>query len=103
MSATKLAVEMVNGNPAERILVIARTYREFVYWCRENDIDHHAASVRCVLRQEHLRGYRDDWYAFLGAPDGIEGEQLMRLFNHMKAAGRLKNAEATQRGPEEES
>jgi hypothetical protein len=90
--ATALAVEVVNGNPAERILVIAANYRQFTRWCGWNRISPLAPNVRCATRDQDLRGYSDTWYAFLGVPDGREGLLLLHLFEHMKATRGFKNA-----------
>lgn len=96
---TRLAVEVVNGNPAERILVIARTYGQFNHWCRENEINPHAANVKWIARDEHLRGYRNAWYVLLGYPDGWDGYRLHDLFEHMKATRGFRNAETVKEEP----
>lgn len=103
MEVTTLAVEVVNGNPAERILVIAPSYDRFHAWCLDHDISRHSRNVRCITRGDDLRGYRGAWYVFLGVPDGIEGQHMGRMFEHWKALGALKNAYVAERGdgPEE--
>lgn len=95
-TATKLAVEIINGNPAERILVIAPNYREFVYWCHQNDINHHAPNIRCVVGDQHIRGCHDALYVCIGFPDSIEGDHLREAFQYLKATRGLKNAEVIQ-------
>jgi hypothetical protein len=90
--ATALAVEVVNGNPAELILVIAPTHREFDYWCRMNSVSPRAANIRFVTRDEDLRGYSSTWYVFLGVPDGRQGLALLDMFEQEKATGGLKDA-----------
>jgi hypothetical protein len=92
-TASKLAVEIVNGTPVERILVFAPNHQQFVYWCQRNGINPHAPNVRCVVIDHHLRGCRDAWYVFIGFPPTASGEHLMHTFNHMKATSGLKNAE----------
>lgn len=92
-TATKLAVEVVNGNPAECILVIAPNHQRFTDWCRENDINPRARNVVCVTRGDHLRGHYRAWYVFLGVPDSTEGQHMGRMLEHWKALGDLKNAE----------
>ena len=91
--ACGLAVEVVNGNPAERILVIAPNYRAFTWWCHKNGINGNAANIRVVLADHDLRGYSSAWYACLGFPPGPEGQQLWLLLEHMKATRGFKNVE----------
>ena len=91
--STTLAVEVVNGNPAERILVIAPSYRRFVYWCHENGISPHAPNIRYADNDQRLRGYHDAWYVNLGAPDTTAGLHLLRMLEHAKAARGFKSAE----------
>jgi hypothetical protein len=84
-----LAVEVVNGNPAERILVIAPTYLRFRDWCRDYDVNPHSPNVRYVGQMQHMRGYRDQWYVLVGLPPGMRWEDL----EYMKAARGFKSAE----------
>lgn len=92
-TATKLAVEIVNGNPAERILVIAPNYRRFDYWCRANEVNPRARNVVCVTNLRHIRGYANCWYIHLGVADTAEGTHLLRVLELNKASFGFKNAE----------
>lgn len=96
-TATTLAVEVANGNPAERLLVIAPSYRRFRDWCHDHDISDRAPNVRYVRDERGLRGYRDAWYVNLGVPDR-EGLPLLRRLECMKAMGGFRNAEVTPGG-----
>jgi len=89
-TATTLAVEIHNGNPAERILVIAPDYRVFNDWCRENGINPRSPKVWCATRKDHLRGYSGGWYVYLGVPDGATG--LLGMLERLKAAFGMKDA-----------
>jgi hypothetical protein len=92
-TATRLAVEVIKGNPAERILVIAPSYRQFGYWCRENDINPRARNVVCVTNLRHIRGCANCWYVHLGVADTTEGTHLLRVLELNKSSFGFKNAE----------
>lgn len=97
-AATTLAVGVINGNPVERILVIAPSYRYFGEWCHQNGINYRAPNIRYVHRQYDLRGYQDAWYVNLGAPRCREGDGVLELLEHMKATRGFRSAEAMPRG-----
>lgn len=91
----KLAVPVINGSPAERILVITPDHQRFAYWCHGHGINPHAPNVRCVTREYDLHGRSDAWYVLLGFPPGIEGVCMFHILERLKATRGLKNAETT--------
>ena len=90
--STALAVKVINGNPVERILVIAPSYRYFADWCREHEINPQSGNVRFVDSDQRLRGYSNAWYVNLGVPYRT-GLGLLRMLEYMKAARGFKSAE----------
>lgn len=98
-TAAKLAVAIIKGNPAERILVIAPNLRHFEFWCRENEINPRARNVVAVTRSDHLRGYSRCWFVDLGAPDTVDGDHLRAVLHNLRSAFGLKNAEVTPEEP----
>lgn len=93
--APGLAVEVVNGNPGERILVIAPSHQRFTRWCAENGVNPRARNVLCATRHDHLRGISSARYVYLGTANGGEGDHLRDLFDHLKAMRGWKSAEVT--------
>jgi hypothetical protein len=62
---TDIAVDP-NGNPSERLLVIAPNRLEFLRWCQENKIDWQAPNIKYVYNLHQLQGVSHTAFIDLG-------------------------------------
>lgn len=97
--AVTLAVEVVNGNPAERVLVIAPSYYTFTVWCRAAGLDPRARNLTCVTNARHLRGHAGCWYVHLGTAGTPAGRHLSRVLQLNREIFGFRNAEAAGEEP----
>lgn len=79
-------IQVTNGVPSEKILIIARNFRYMYEWCRIHGINYNSHMVKFVTRAIELRGISEYWYVDLGTDD----EELRVLLERLKAIYAIK-------------
>lgn len=79
-------MEIVNGQPSERILIIARDLHCAYEWCRTHKINPRSSNIRLITSAHDLRGYWDVYYVDLGTDD----QELRCFFEKLRIAHQLK-------------
>ena len=81
-------IDVVNGEPSERILIIARNYRYIQEWCRIHGINHQSRMVRPVMGINDLYGHgvTGCYYVELGT----DNEALRELTERLKSLDAIR-------------
>lgn len=79
-------VQVENGNPSERILIIARNIRYILEWCRIHNINPNSTMVKKVTHEFDLIGISGMYYVDLGTDD----PELRTLIERLKAMKSIK-------------
>lgn len=79
-------IQVTDGTPSERILIIARNMRYIEEWCRIHAINPRSPMVKFVIKSWQLRGISGCYYVDLGTDD----QELRRLLERLKTMDRIK-------------
>jgi hypothetical protein len=79
-------MQIENGEPSERILIIARNIRYVHEWCRIHSINPRSPMIRVVKHFYDLRGVSGMYYVDLGTDDA----ELRTLIEQLKAIQTIK-------------
>ena len=80
-------MEVVNGEPSEKILIIARNYQYAVEWCLIHEINPKSRNVIIVIRNVlGLRGIPGAYYVYLGT----DHSDVRELFERLKALDAIR-------------
>lgn len=80
-------IEVVNGEPAEIILILARNIRYAQGWCDLYGVNPRSRKVKYITHEVDLHGFNDVYYVDLGTDNWV----LREYFERLKAAGRIKS------------
>jgi hypothetical protein len=81
-----MGVRITNGEPSEKILIIARNMLYVNEWCREHGVNPKSRNVKFVSGITHLYGVKGAYYVDLGTDD-IEFRTLLeglKILGHIK-------------------
>lgn len=79
-------IDITNGEPSERILIIARNLRYAQAWCDLYKINPRSRMIEYVTHFTQLHGMKDIWYVDLGT----DSDQLREYAEQLKSLGAIK-------------
>ena len=79
-------VQVVNGEPSERILIIARNFRYAREWCIVHDINMYSPMIQLATHHGSLHGISGMYYVDLGT----DNEEFRTLIERLKDLGAIK-------------
>jgi hypothetical protein len=79
-------VQVINGEPSGKILIIARNHRYMEEWCRIQEINPRSMNVRMVTWINDLIGITGSYYVDLGT----DNEDVRTLLERLKSMGVIK-------------
>jgi hypothetical protein len=79
-------IQVVNGEPSDNILIIARSRRYVEEWCRIHDVNPLSSRVRMVTRIQDLYGVTGSYYVDLGTSN----VNVRTLLERLKAMNVIK-------------
>jgi hypothetical protein len=77
-------IQVVNGQPSEPILIIARDFRYAREWCRVHNINMYSPMIRLATRLSSLQGISGMYYVDLGT-DNADFRTLIERLKSMAA------------------
>lgn len=79
-------IQVENGEPSERILIIARDFRYAQEWCRIHGINFRSPAIRFASKLDHFHGISGMYYVDLGTDD----QDLRLVVEHLKMMATIK-------------
>jgi hypothetical protein len=78
-----------DGNPSEKVFVLADGYKKFTRWCASQKIDPQSPMVRLVRGFADFTGQRDIWVKDLGYR-GIDVDEVKSIVWANEVTGNFK-------------
>jgi hypothetical protein len=91
-------VIVVNGEPSEKILIIARNMLYVNEWCWENGINPRSRNVKFIRSIVDFQGIKDAYYVDLGT----DSPEFRTLLEQLKILGHIKPLPVIVRSDREE-
>jgi hypothetical protein len=79
-------IQVINGEPSEKILIIAYNFRYVHEWCRIHEINPQSEKVKVVTRVHDLRAISGSYYVDLGTHDA----EMRTLLERLKSIGVIR-------------
>lgn len=86
MNQTWEQIKIVDGEPSERIIIIARNLHYVKVWCQTHRINHNSRRIQPILKITDMFGFTDVWYVDLGT----DNHDLREFIEQFKASNSIK-------------
>ena len=64
-----------NGEPSEKIVVLAHNFTRYIAWCKRNKINYRSLKMKFVYNSQQLLGYSNMYYVDLGINERVRGNE----------------------------